>query len=313
MDPRADLGVDDAAAQLSKAKDAASLAHDGYVAAFGNALAIHSDDIAAGVQNQYDHRTMCIANDPTPLEIKGLKTIASALHQADDRMTTVVNERATKQTLADAQAKQTDLKIKVDGLQAQYDQWNRDHGVGPTPSVLSVTKPDSTPKNIPLTAPVPFVVNPYAQQLTDARTDLDRANRDVQQAQMLGETLHQQALFNEFDAHLDERLRNAKTESDQKDYAKALSDFFGAHRGELSQSLLDKAGEATRHGATIDFGKLDDTQQRNLVGVAIGLSPDRATDDPHAAQFSDGKKLESIDKVRDELLKVGAAPARAST
>ncbi|MCA3852741.1 MAG: LWXIA domain-containing protein, partial [Burkholderia sp.] len=305
MDPRADLGVDDAAAQLSKAKDAASLAHDGYVAAFGNALAIHSDDIAAGVQNQYDHRTMCIANDPTPLEIKGLKTIASALHQADDRMTTVVNERATKQTLADAQAKQTDLKIKVDGLQAQYDQWNRDRGVGPTPSVLSVTKPDSTPKNIPLTAPVPFVVNPYAQQLTDARTDLDRANRDVQQAQMLGETLHQQALFNEFDAHLDERLRNAKTESDQNDYAKALSDFFGAHRGELSQSLLDKAGEATRHGATIDFGKLDDTQQRNLVGVAIGLSPDRATDDPHAAQFSDGKKLESIDKVRDELLKVG--------
>ncbi|WP_244138306.1 LWXIA domain-containing protein [Burkholderia stabilis] len=305
MDPRADLGVDDAAAQLSKAKDAASIAHDGFVAAFGNALAIHYDDVAAGVQNRYDHRTMCIANDPTPLGIKGLKTIASALHQADDRMTAVVNERATKQTLADAQAKQSDLQIKVDGLQARYDQWNRDHGAGPTPSVFSVTKPDGTPKNIPLTAPVPFVVNRYAKELTDARAALDQANRDVQQAQMLGETLHQQVLFNEFDAHLDERLRNPKTESDQKDYAKALSDFFGAHRNELSQSLLDKAGEATRHGATIDFGKLDDTQQRNLVGVAIGLSPDRATDDPHAAQFSDGKKLESIDKVRDELLKVG--------
>ncbi|WP_322081306.1 LWXIA domain-containing protein [Burkholderia sp. BCC1972] len=304
-DPRADLGVDDAAAQLSKAKDAASLAHDGYVAAYGNALAIHYDDVAAGVQDQYNHRTMCLVNDPTPLEIKGLKTIASALHQADDRMTATVNERATKQALADAQAKQSDLQIKVDGLQALYDQWNRDHGIGQAPSVLAVTKPDSTPKNIPLTAPVPFVVNPYAQQLTDARATLDQANRDVQQDQMLSETLHQQVLFNEFDAHLDERLRNPKTESDQKDYAKALSDFFGAHRSELSQSLLDKAGEATQHGATIDFGKLDDTQQRNLVGVAIGLSPDSTSSDPHAAQFTDGKKLESIDKVRNELLKVG--------
>ncbi|MBR8026895.1 DUF4781 domain-containing protein, partial [Burkholderia cenocepacia] len=305
MDPRADLGVEDAATQLWKAKDAASLAHDGYVAAYGNALAIHYDDIAAGVQNRYDHRTMCIANDPTPLEIKGLKTIASALHQADERMTASVNERATKQALTDAQAKQQDLKIKVDGLQAQYDQWNRDHGIGPTPSVFSVATPQGTPKNIPLTAPVPFVVNQYAKPLADALAELDQANRDVQHAQLRSETFHQQVLFNEFDAHLDERLRNPKTESDQKDYAKALSDFFGAHRSELSQSLLDKAGDATRRGTRIDFGLLDPTEQRNLVGVAIGLSPDRATGDPHAAQFSDGKKLESIDKVRDELLKVG--------
>ncbi|MEB2496023.1 LWXIA domain-containing protein [Burkholderia cenocepacia] len=305
MDPRADLGVEDAATQLWKAKDAASLAHDGYVAAYGNALAIHYDDIAAGVQNRYDHRTMCIANDPTPLEIKGLKTIASALHQADERMTASVNERATKQALADAQAKQQDLKIKVDGLQAQYDQWNRDHGIGPTPSVFSIATPQGTPKNIPLTAPVPFVVNQYAKPLADALAELDQANRDVQHAQLRSETFHQQVLFNEFDAHLDERLRNPKTESDQKDYAKALSDFFGAHRSELSQSLLDKAGDATRRGTRIDFGLLDPTEQRNLVGVAIGLSPDRATGDPHAAQFSDGKKLASIDKVRDELLKVG--------
>ncbi|KVN62473.1 LWXIA domain-containing protein [Burkholderia stagnalis] len=304
-DPQVDLDLGDAYAQLSKAKDGASLAHDGYVAAYGNALAIHYDDVAAGVQNQYDHRTMCVANDPTPLAIKGIKTIASALHQADDRMTATVNERATKQALVDAQAKQSQLKGQVDDLQKQYDAWNRDHGIGTTPSLLSVSKPQGTPANIPLTAPVPFVVNPYAQQLSNARTQLDQANKNVQQTQLLSETLHQQVLFNEFDAHLDERLRNAKTESDQKDYAKALSDFFGAHRGELSQSLLDKAGEATQHGATIDFGKLDDTRQRNLVGIAIGLSPDSASDDPHAAQFSDQKKLDSIDKVRHELLKVG--------
>ncbi|RQR57758.1 LWXIA domain-containing protein [Burkholderia sp. Bp9125] len=304
-DPQVDLDLGDAYAQLSKAKDGASLAHDGYVAAYGNALAIHYDDVAAGVQNQYDHRTMCVANDPTPLAIKGIKTIASALHQADDRMTATVNERATKQALVDAQAKQSQLKGQVDNLQKQYDAWNRDHGVGTTPSLLSVSKPQGTPANIPLTAPVPFVVNPYARQLSDARTQLDQANKNVQQTQLLSETLHQQVLFNEFDAHLDERLRNAKTDTDQKDYAKALSDFFGAHRTELSQSLLDKAGEATQHGATIDFGKLDDTRQRNLVGIAIGLSPDSASDDPHAAQFSDPKKLESIDKVRHELLKVG--------
>ncbi|MBN3820258.1 LWXIA domain-containing protein, partial [Paraburkholderia sp. Se-20369] len=308
-DPQVDLDLGDAYAKLSTAKDAASLAHDGYVAAYGNALALHYDDVAAGVQTQYAHRTLCVANDPTPLAIKGIKTIASALHQADDRMTATVNERATKQALVEAQAKQSQVKGQVDDLQKQYDTWNREHGVGTTPSVLAVSKPQGTPANIPLTAPVPFVVNPYAQRLSDARTQLDLANKDVQQTQLQSEALHQQVLFNEFDAHLDERLRNAKTETDQKDYAKALSDFFGAHRGELSQSLLDKAGEATRRGATIDFGKLDDTQQRNLVGIAIGLSPDSATDDPHAAQFTDAKKLESINKVRNELLKVGGGAA----
>lgn len=305
-DPDAARGVSDAYAALTKGKEAASIAHDGFVAAYGNALAIHYDDVAAGVQDRYDHRTMCVANDPTPLEIKGLKTIASALHGATDRMTAVVNERAIKQTLADAQAKQAGLKAKVDDLQQQYDAWNRDHGAGPTPSLLAVAKPqDGVPKNIPLTAPVPFVVNPYAQQLSDARAALDQANKDVDRTRLIGETLHQQVLFNEFDAHLDERLRARKTEGDQKDYAKALSEFFGAHRSELSQSLLDKAGEATQHGGTIDFGKLDATQQRNLVGVAIGLSPDASSDAPHAAQFTDGQKLASIDKVRDELLKLG--------
>ncbi|MBR8107895.1 LWXIA domain-containing protein, partial [Burkholderia multivorans] len=305
-DPDAARGVSDAYAALTKGKEAASIAHDGFVAAYGNALAIHYDDVAAGVQDRYDHRTMCVANDPTPLEIKGLKTIASALHGATDRMTAVVNERAIKQTLADAQAKQVDLKAKVDDLQQQYDAWNRDHGAGPTPSLLAVAKPqDGVPKNIPLTAPVPFVVNPYAQQLSDARAALDQANKDVDRTRLIGETLHQQVLFNEFDAHLDERLRARKTEGDQKDYAKALSEFFGAHRSELSQSLLDKAGEATQHGGTIDFGKLDATQQRNLVGVAIGLSPDASSEAPHAAQFTDGQKLASIDKVRNELLKLG--------
>nr|AAR25813.1 unknown [Burkholderia multivorans E243] len=306
-DPDAARGVSDAYAALTKGKEVSEhLRDDGFVAAYGNALAIHYDDVAAGVQDRYDHRTMCVANDPTPLEIKGLKTIASALHGATDRMTAVVNERAIKQSLADAQAKQADLKAKVDDLQQQYDAWNRDHGAGPTPSLLAVAKPqDGVPKNIPLTAPVPFVVNPYAQQLSDARAALDQANKDVDRTRLIGETLHQQVLFNEFDAHLDERLRARKTEGDQKDYAKALSEFFGAHRSELSQSLLDKAGEATQHGGTIDFGKLDATQQRNLVGVAIGLSPDAASEAPHAAQFTDGQKLASIDKVRNELLKLG--------
>ncbi|KVO90753.1 peptidoglycan-binding protein [Burkholderia ubonensis] len=308
-DPQPERDLSAASAALAKGTNAAATAHDSFVAAYGSALALHYDDVAAGVQDQYDHRTICAVDDPTPLALKTLKTVASSLHQASERLGTAASDAAMKQALADAQAKQSELKGKVDDLQKQYDKWNNEHGAGAATSPFANTRPAGAPANIALTAPVPFVVNPYAQALSDARATLDDANTTVRQTQLASDSLHQQVLFNQFDAQLDEKLRNPQTEADQQASAKALSDFFHAHRNELSQTMLDQAGEATQHGATIDFGKLDDTQQRNLVGVAIGLSPDHASSDPHAEQFTDHKKLETINKVRDELLDVGGGAA----
>ncbi|MXN78582.1 LWXIA domain-containing protein [Burkholderia sp. 4701] len=308
-DPQLERDLGAASTALAKGTQAAATAHDSFVAAYGSALALHYDDVAAGVQNQYDHRTTCLVDDPTTLELKTLKTVASSLHQASDRLGTAASDAAMQQALADAQAKQAELKGKVDDLQKQYDTWNDAHGAGAATSPFANTRPAGTPANIALAAPVPFVVNPYAQALADARATLDDANTTVRQTQLASDSLHQQMLFNQFDAQLDEKLRNPQTEADQQASAKALSDFFHAHRNALSQTMLDQAGEATRHGATIDFGKLDDTQQRNLVGAAIGLSPDHASGDPHAAQFTDRKKLETINKVRDELLDVGGGAA----
>lgn len=159
MDLCVDFGVEDVVMQLWKVKDVVSFVYDGYVVVYGNVFVIYYDDIVVGVQNWYDYWMMCIVNDLMLFEIKGLKMIVFVLYQVDEWMIVFVNECVMKQVFIDVQVKQQDLKIKVDGLQVQYDQWNCDYGIGLMLSVFFIVILQGMLKNILLMVLVLFVVN----------------------------------------------------------------------------------------------------------------------------------------------------------
>ncbi|MEK8061751.1 LWXIA domain-containing protein [Burkholderia contaminans] len=252
---------------------------------------------------------------PTLLDAKRLQVVAGAIRAADSRLANSVNERATQAALSQARIQQTQAKSTLASVQKQYDDWA---AANPPPVRFRYVAGDDM---IPApSAPRP---NLYQDQLDKAKAAVTQADNTVQRLQLLSETSHQQVLMDQFDAGLDERLRYAAPDSDAgNDYKKALHDFYEAHRGELSNSLLDAASASTQNGNTIAFGKLTDNEQRNLIGVALGMQPDvpntaSSSDgsDPvsptndDVARFTDKDKLSTINSVRDTLLKVGGGAA----
>ncbi|PRG03117.1 LWXIA domain-containing protein [Burkholderia contaminans] len=248
---------------------------------------------------------------PTLLDAKRLQVVAGAIRAADSRLANSVNERATQAALSQARIQQTQSKSTLASVQKQYDDWA---AANPPPVRFRYVAGDDM---IPApSAPRP---NLYQDQLDKAKAAVTQADNTVQRLQLMSETSHQQVLMDQFDAGLDERLRYAAPDSDAgNDYKKALHDFYEAHRGELSNSLLDAASASTQNGNTIAFGKLTDNEQRNLIGVALGMQPDvpntaSSSDgsDPvsptndDVARFTDKDKLSTINSVRDTLLKVG--------
>ncbi|WP_175806968.1 LWXIA domain-containing protein [Burkholderia metallica] len=247
---------------------------------------------------------------PTLLDAKRLRVAAGAIRAADNRLSNLVNERATGAALTEARNQQSQKHAALATIQQQYDDWQAAH---PAPlRIRKLADGDILPAYTP---PLP---NPNQSQLDQAKKDAQNADNTVQRLQLLSESAHQQVLLDQFDAGLDERLRYAAPDSDAyKDYQKAQHDFYEAHRSELSNTLLDAASASTGNGATIDFGKLSDTQQRNLIGVALGMEPDVAGDpssNPSIAtdtqtHFTNKDKLSTIDGVRDKLLKIGGGAA----
>ncbi|MFT9640049.1 LWXIA domain-containing protein, partial [Alcaligenes phenolicus] len=248
---------------------------------------------------------------PTLLDAKRLQVVAGAIRAADSRLANSVNERATQAALSQARIQQTQSKSTLASVQKQYDDWA---AANPPPVRFRYVAGDDM---IPApSAPRP---NLYQDQLDKAKAAVTQSDNTVQRLQLMSETSHQQVLMDQFDAGLDERLRYAAPDSDAgNDYKKALHDFYEAHRGELSNSLLDAASASTQNGNTIAFGKLTDNEQRNLIGVALGMQPDvpntaSSSDgsDPvsptndDVARFTDKDKLSTINSVRDTLLKVG--------
>ncbi|WP_175732241.1 LWXIA domain-containing protein [Burkholderia ambifaria] len=246
------------------------------------------------------------ASGPTLADAKRLRVAAGAIRAADDRLSDSVNERATNAALAQARTQQSQKHDTLTATQQQYDDWQASH---PAPARFrQVADGDILPAWSP---PLP---NPYQSQLDHAKQDVQNADNTVQRLHFMSESAHRQVLMDQFDAGLDERLRYVQDGSDAyDDYKKALNDFYAAHRGDLSNTLLDSAGASTGNGATIDFGKLSDTQQRNLVGVALGMAPDVGGDPSSTGSiatdtqthFTDKDKLSAIDGVRDTLLKIG--------
>ncbi|VWC74101.1 peptidoglycan-binding protein [Burkholderia lata] len=248
---------------------------------------------------------------PTMLDAKRLQVVAGAIRAADSRLSDSVNERATQAALSQARIQQTGAKSTLASVQQQYDDWA---AANPPPVRFRTVAGDDM-----IPAPSTPRPNLYQDQLDKAKAAVTQADNAVQRLQLLGETSHQQVLMDQFDAGLDERLRNAAPDSDAgSDYGKALHDFYEAHRGELSNSLLDAASASTQNGNTIAFGKLTDNEQRNLIGVALGMQPDvqspaSASDgsDPvsptrdDVARFTDKDKLKTINTVRDTLLSAG--------
>ncbi|WP_175689134.1 LWXIA domain-containing protein [Burkholderia anthina] len=249
---------------------------------------------------------------PTMLDVKRMQVVAGAIRAADSRLSDSVNDRATQAALSQARIQQTQAKSTLASVQQQYDDWA---AANPPPVRFRIVAGGDM-------IPAPSMPRPnlYQDQLDKANADVTQANNAVQRLQLLGETAHQQVLMDQFDAGLEERLRyNPKADSDDgKDYLKALHDFYEAHRGELSNSLLDAAGANTQNGGTIAFGKLTDNEQRNLIGVALGMQPDVQNNasssdgsDPvsptsdNVARFTDKDKLSTINSVRDRLLSVG--------
>ncbi|GLU34090.1 LWXIA domain-containing protein [Trinickia caryophylli] len=304
-----DTDVANAYQALTDAKTQASLMHDSFVAAYGNSLAAQYDDAANGLQNKYDHRTMCTVNDPTPLEIKGLKVVASALHAADGRLTDSVNDKATKTALDKALTTQAQNKSTLQTVQQQYDDWNKQHGQTSTPFDNVVAH--GSPGHVMLTASGgPYLVNPYSQQLSDARDALDRSNAQVDQLQLLSNSAHAQVLFDQFYSGLSDNLLNPVTDDDKADFAKALDQFYASHRGQLSNSMLNQASEATNKGAAYDFHGMSDNEQKNLIGQALQLKTTPSAN-KNDLQYS-GDALDTIDKVYNEIHDVGGDHAKVS-
>ncbi|WP_306716506.1 LWXIA domain-containing protein [Burkholderia dolosa] len=247
---------------------------------------------------------------PTMLDVKRMQMVAGAVRAADARLSDAVNERATNAALAQARTQQSQAKSTLASVQQQYDDWAAAH---PAPTRFRTMHDGDM---IPLPTVRPH--NPYQDQLDHAKAAVTQADNAVQRLQLLSETSHQQVLMDRFDAGLDERLRYAAPGSDaENDYKKALHDFYEAHRGELSNSLLDAASASTQNGNTIAFGKLTGNEQRNLIGVALGIPPDVPGDPSSAgadpvspanddvARFTDKDKLKTIDSLRDKLLSIG--------
>ncbi|WP_176035231.1 LWXIA domain-containing protein [Burkholderia multivorans] len=248
---------------------------------------------------------------PTMLDVKRIQVVAGAIRAADARLSNQVNERATNAALDQARVQQTQAKSTLESVQKDYDDWA---AANPPPMRFRVVAGDDM-----IPAPSMPLPNPKQALLDKAKADVTEANNTVQRLQLLSETSHQQVLMDGFDAGLDERLRYAAPGSDaENDYKKALHDFYEAHRGELSNSLLDAASASTNNGDAIPFGTLTANEQRNLIGVALGIQPDVQNavssgdgSDPvspmkdEVARFTDKEKLSTIDKVRDKLLSIG--------
>ncbi|RQZ12857.1 LWXIA domain-containing protein [Burkholderia sp. Bp9031] len=392
-DPQVDLDLGDAYAKLDQAKQQASIAHDGFVAAYGATLAQQYDDQASQIKARVDAQspltkptlpsllltpslstasglpplpasspstaasaaptgtpalpsasplqapTLSSANGtsslpasplldspfllpqsahpsaaptgPTMLDVKRMQVAAGAIRAADSRLSDSVNERATQAALSQARIQQTQAKSTLASVQQQYDDWA---AANPPPVRFRYVAGDDM-------IPAPSMPRPnlYQDQLDKAKAAVTQTDNAVQRLQLLSETSHQQVLMDQFDAGLDERLRYAASGSDaEKDYTKALHDFYEAHRGELSNSLLDAASASTNNGGTIAFGKLTDNEQRNLIGVALGMQPDVQNDassgdgsdavsplKDDVARFTDKDKLSTINGVRDKLLSIG--------
>ncbi|KML63534.1 peptidoglycan-binding protein [Burkholderia cepacia] len=246
------------------------------------------------------------ATGQTALDAKKLHVVAGALRAADGRLSNTYNDAAAKFQLANAQTQEGVLKGKLADTQKTYDDW---YAHNPTPVRLRTVDGDEIPM------PTPLRANPYQGDLDKARSDLQQADANINKLQLLTEMSHQQVLLDQFDASLAENLRNPQSQDDKDAYSKALDGFFRAHQGELSQSLLDQAGASTNKAATIDFGKLTDNEQRNLIGTAIGLAPDvqpssdagspTAPVNDDTVRYTDKDKLDTINKVRGEILKLG--------
>ncbi|SEJ93504.1 LWXIA domain-containing protein [Paraburkholderia diazotrophica] len=314
LQPDGDPTLNDAGNKLYQAQTQASISHDSFVAAYGQSLAGQYGDAANGMQNQYDHRTMCVANDPLPLEIKGVKTIASAVQVADKRLTDAVSDRATQFQLTLAQDALGKANDTLQLAQIQYDGWNQTHGGGtqqtPLSPLLNVPQQTAAPANVSLDVQVPCQINPYSKQLADARTAVTNANNRVNQLSLMSEGTHQQVLFDKFQAGLADNLLNPVTDSDKADYAKALDQFYASHRSEMSHSMLDQMSAATNKGAAYDFSKMNPDAQRNLIGQALGL-PTMKSPPAHGVQY-DGDALKTIDSVYNEIHKYGGDDAQVS-
>ncbi|MPW20192.1 LWXIA domain-containing protein [Paraburkholderia sp. CNPSo 3157] len=314
LQPDGDPALNDAGNTLYQAQTQAGISHDSFVAAYGQSLAAQYGDAANGMQNQYDHRTMCVANDPMPLEIKGVKTIASAVQAADKRLTDAVSDRATQFQLTLAQDTLGKANDTLQLAQIQYDGWNQTHGGGtqqtPLPPLLNVPQQTAAPANVSLDVQVPYQINPYSKQLADARAAVTNANDRVNQLSLMSEGTHQQVLFDNFQAGLADNLLNPVSDSDKADYAKALDEFYASHRSEMSHSMLDQMSAATNKGAAYDFSKMTPDAQRNLIGQALGL-PTMKNAPAQGVQY-DGDALKTIDSVYGEIHKYGGDDAQVS-
>ncbi|WP_175820743.1 LWXIA domain-containing protein [Burkholderia sp. BCC0419] len=252
------------------------------------------------------------ATGQTALDAKKLHVVAGALRAADGRLSNTFNDAAAKFQLANAKTQEGVLKGKLADMQKTYDDW---YANNPTPVRMREVNGDEIPM------PTPRRPNPYQDQLDQARSNLQQADATINKLQLLTEMSHQQVLLDQFDASLAENLRNPQSQDDKDAYSKALDGFFRAHQGELSQSLLDQAGVSTNKAATINFGKLTDNEQRNLIGTAIGLPPDvqpssdtgagtpTAPVNDDSVRYTDKDKLDTINKVRGEILKLGGGSA----
>ncbi|WP_027781111.1 MULTISPECIES: LWXIA domain-containing protein [Burkholderia] len=379
VDAKVDLDLTAAYAKLYKAKQQASIAHDGFVAAYGATLAQQYDDQASKISAQVKAQQPLLkpffqqppqltstaappapfsslstaagaapgaspslptafpapaptgkngassppilslsdpsrsttplpaaASGPTQIDATRLQVVAGALRMASNRLSDDVNSRAADVALGNAQDDVDQAKSALAAKQKQYDEW-----AAANPPPLRVrTLPDGDVIPVPSYRP-----NPYQSELNDARDAVTKAENAVPQLQLLRDTSRQQVLLDQFDAGLEERLRYVDEKSDAADdYKKAMHDFYEAHRTEMSNSMLDAASLSTQNGGTIPFGLLNENQQRNLIGIALGQQPDvpadassqpvSATKDS-TARFVDKDKLSAIDSVRDKLLSVG--------
>jgi hypothetical protein len=96
-------------------------------------------------------------------------------------------------------------------------------------------------------------------------------------------------------------------------------EFFMEHREASLQETFDDlvARTGDLHTRTHDFGELSDTQERNLVGQALGLDPDNPEavgEDGRAAgtdasAYTDPEKLAAIDQARNWIQETGGTDA----
>jgi hypothetical protein len=298
------------------------LAHDSFVVAVGNSLALKYSDAANQVENQIQHESECFVNDTLPGNERALKTVVSALNAADSRLQNSVNDEGAKFVLDNQQGAIAADKKTLSTVQAEYDNWNQQHGS--TNTSPFVFRPQ-TADGIPYAPRPPLAPNPFAQQLSDAQTAYQKANNALPAAQTNSAITHQQVLLDQFSASLPDNLLNPQSDSDKAALAQRLADFYKQHHSEMSQGQLDAASGNTFKGATVTFGNaganaLTTDQQRNLIGAGLGLQPDRtpAASDPSNPATIDktldysGDALTAINKVRDEISKVGGPNAQVS-